>query len=191
MLIVKDTNTRFGLVSVILHWYVALAVLTLLSTGLVIYLIGAHGALRPLRDDIAYFHLSIAMTSIPFFLFRIFWRITNGMPQTHDLQGVAKFAADWVWRLLLFLMIWQMTWGIFLEALHWFEFEFFRIRQPLIFDEQAVYLENLHRYGGFAIGTLLVLHIAGALKHYLIDRDRLLQNMVRPVVDNGKPASQI
>ncbi len=63
-----------------------------------------------------------------------------------------------------------------------------RISQPLFFEEQAVYLENMHRYGGFAIGTLLVLHIGGALKHYLIDRDRLLQNMVRPLVDNGEPA---
>ena len=73
-------------------------VLTLLSTGLVIYFIGAHGALRPLRDDITYFHMSIALTSIPFFLFRIFWRISNGMPQTHDLHGVMKFTVDWVWR---------------------------------------------------------------------------------------------
>ena len=61
MLIVYDTKTRFGLVSIILHWYVAAAVLFLLTTGLVIYFIGAHGALRPLRDDIAYFHLSVAV----------------------------------------------------------------------------------------------------------------------------------
>ena len=188
MLLVNDTRTRFGLVSVVLHWYVALAVLTLLSTGLVITSIGEHGALRPLRDDIAYFHMSIAMTSIPFFLFRIFWRIRSGMPETHDLHGAMKIIAEWVWRLLLFFIVWQITWGLLVESNHWFEIVFGRIRIPQFFEEQASYLEDLHRWGAFTIGTLLLLHIGGALKHHFIDRDRLLRNMVRPVAGDGEPA---
>lgn len=175
-----DTKTRFGLLSVLLHWYVAAAVLFLLTTGLIIYFIGAHGALRPLRYDIAYFHMSVALTSIPIFLLRIFWRVRHGKPQTHDLRGAAKLLADSVWRLLLLLLVWQMIWGLLLEELHWFEFVFFRIRIPLFFAEQASYLENIHRWGGMAIGTLLVLHIGGAMKHHFLNRDQVLQNMVRP-----------
>ncbi len=184
MLIIRDTKTRFGLVSIILHWYVAAAVLFLLTTGFVIYLIGAHGALRPLRDDIAYFHLSVAVTSIPFFLCRIFWRVAHGKPQTHSLRGVLKLAAGSVWRLFLLLLVWQMMWGIFLERLHWFEFVFFRIPQPQLFEAQAIYLENLHRWGGFTIAALLVLHIGCAMKHYFFNRDQLLQNMVRPLIED-------
>jgi cytochrome b561 len=180
MLVMSDTNTRFGFVSVALHWYVAVAMLFLLTTGFLIFLIGAHGALRPLRADITYFHMSVATTSIPIFLLRIFWRVAHGMPQTHDLHGVLKFAADTVWRLLLLLLVWQMIWGVLLEELHWFELAFFRIPQPLLFEDQAVYLENLHRWDGFTIGTLLVLHVGGAMKHYLINRDQVLQTMLRP-----------
>lgn len=188
MLLVNDSDTRFGLISVVLHWYVALAVLTLLSSGFVIYFIGEHGVLRPFRDDIAYFHMSIAMTSIPFFLFRIFWRVRNGMPETHNLRGAMKLAADWVWRLLLFFIVWQITVGLLVESNHWFEIIFGRIRIPQFVEEQASYLENLHQFGALAIATLLVLHIGGALKHHFIDKDRLLRNMVRPVAEEGVPA---
>ena len=67
MLLIRDTRTRFGLVSVLLHWYVAIVILfILLPTGLLIYFIGPHGALRPLRADITFFHQSVAITSIPF-----------------------------------------------------------------------------------------------------------------------------
>src|SRR5262245_42921266 len=131
MLLVNDTKTRFGLVSVLLHWYVAIAILgILLPTGFLIWFIGPHGALRPLRADITFFHQSIALTSIPFFLARIFWRVKNGKPKTHTQHPVLMFAAEASWRILLILIVWQMLTGPFIEQLQWFGIDLFRLNYP-------------------------------------------------------------
>jgi cytochrome b561 len=38
-------------------------------------------------------------------------------------------------------------------------------------------LKPLHKYSALAMAALVVLHVAGALKHQLVDRDGLLQRM--------------
>jgi cytochrome b561 len=38
--------------------------------------------------------------------------------------------------------------------------------------------QTAHRYLGYALMTLIVLHIAGALKHHFIDRDQTLKRML-------------
>ena len=38
-------------------------------------------------------------------------------------------------------------------------------------------LKPLHKFGAYTMAALVVLHVAGALKHQFIDRDRLLARM--------------
>ena len=185
MLLVKDTKNRFGAVSVFLHWYVAAAIFFLLPTGLVIDYFGPHGPLRALRADLTWWHMSIAVTSVPFFLFRIFWRARNGKPMTHDQHWALKFTADSVWRLLLLLIVWQIFTGPLLELshnnpVHWFYINLIRPPLPDWILVYQGYFYNAHVYGAYAIGGLLVLHVGGALKHHLVDRDEVLIRMLRP-----------
>jgi len=53
MLLVKDTKDRFGVISVLLHWYIAATILFLLLSGSTIHYVGVHGPLRPLRESLA------------------------------------------------------------------------------------------------------------------------------------------
>jgi cytochrome b561 len=191
MLLIKDTRTRFGLISVLLHWYVAIAVLgILIPTGLLIYFIGPHGALRPLRADITFFHQSIALTSIPFFLARIFWRAANGKPKTYIQHPVLTFGAEVSWRLLLILIVWQMLTGPFIEQLNWFGLvDLGRINYPDALSWVSDNVETLHLYGALAIATVLFFHVGGALRHHFIVKDSVLRNMLWPVVPDA-PANE-
>ena len=47
------------------------------------------------------------------------------------------------------------------------------------------FMEELHELTGILIMWLLALHMLGAAKHYFIDKDGVLQRMLRPV-DGGK-----
>src|SRR5258706_8052601 len=80
MLLVKDTKTRFGVVSVLLHWYIAATILFLLLTGETMRYLGAHGPLRPFRESLAQLHMSFAITAVPFILYRIYSRLRSGKP---------------------------------------------------------------------------------------------------------------
>ena len=190
MLLVRDTGARFGLVSVLLHWYVAMAVLLLLPAGLVILYLGPHGALRPLRADLTWWHLSIGVTSIPFFLCRIFWRLRHGKPKTSSQHWALSLTADTVWRLLLILLVWQMFTGPGLElshgnTIHWFGITLIP-EQPWF--TYTSFFHDAHVYGACTIAGLLVLHIGGTLKHVLVDHDGVLRGMVWPI-DTKQQAS--
>jgi cytochrome b561 len=187
MLLIKDTRTRFGLISVLLHWYTAIVILgIMIPTGLLIYFIGPHGALRPLRADLTFFHQSIALTSIPFFLARIFWRVGNGKPKTYVQHPVLTLWAEISWRLLLVLIVWQMLTGPFIEQLNWFGiWDLGRINYPDALSWVSDNVETLHLYGAFTLATVLFFHIGGALRHHFIVKDDVLRNMLRPVVPDA------
>lgn len=44
-------------------------------------------------------------------------------------------------------------------------------------ESLAEWLQPVHKYLAFAMAALVLLHVAGALKHHFIDRDGLLQRM--------------
>ena len=189
MLLIKDRPNQFGLISVILHWYIAAVILFfLLPTGLLIYYIGPHGALRPLRADLTWWHMSVALTSLPIFLFYMIWRLIQGKPKTHDQHWALQLAANTTSRVLPLLILWQILTGPTLEALTWFYAEIGRIRLPEFMSVLDDYLGPAHLYGAFVLAAVAALHIAGALKHLLVDRDRVVQSMLRPVAHQRGPA---
>ena len=111
MLLIKDTNSRFGLVSVLLHWYIASTILFLLLSGSVIHFLPVHGPLRPLRQTLTWWHMSFAVTAVPFIFYRIGWRFRYGKPKTHSQHWMLKSIAHYVWVLLLVVMTCQIVTG--------------------------------------------------------------------------------
>jgi cytochrome b561 len=183
MLLVKDTKDRFGLVSVALHWYIALTVLFLLLSGATINFVGVHGPLRPLRESLAWWHMSFAITAAPFILYRIYWRLHFGKPKTHTQHPFFQFTADAVWRLLLLVIACQVITGPSRqltrpEPLLWFGHTIIAPQAWMVGDTN--FLRRLHVYGAMTIAGLLVLHVGGALKHVIFNRDEVLKRMVWP-----------
>jgi cytochrome b561 len=184
MLLVKDTKDRFGLVSVLLHWYIAATILFLIMTGATIHFVGVHGPLRPLRESLTWWHMSFAITAAPFILYRIYWRLHFGKPKTHTQNRFFQFTADAVWRLLLLVVACQVITGPSRqltrpEALQWFGHTVIS-PQSWMAGNYSDFLRRLHFYGAMTIACLLVLHIGGALKHVIFNRDQVLQRMVWP-----------
>ena len=184
-LLVKDTGTRFGVISVALHWYVALTILFLLLTGTGIHFLPVHGPLRPLRESLTWWHMSFAVTAVPFVFARIVWRIHYGKPQTHKQHWMLKYTADAVWILLLIMMASQIITGPSRqltrpEDVQWFGVTVIPAKQWMA-GEWTNFLRRLHFIGAMTIAGLVTLHIGGALKHFLIDRDGVVQKMLWPV----------
>ncbi len=196
MLLIKDTKTRFGLVSVLLHWYIALTILCLLLSGSGIHFLPAQGPLRPLRQDLTWWHMSFAVTAVPFVFYRIVWRIHYGKPKTHTQHWLLKSIADVVWVVLLIAMASQIITGPSRqltrpEDVQWFGITVIPARQWMA-GNWTEFLRRLHFYGAMTIAGLVVLHVGGVLKHILIDRDHVLQRMLWPFAPKSKsPPEQL
>jgi len=191
MLLIKDTKNRFGLISVLLHWYIALTILFLLMTGTGIHFLPVHGPLRPLRQSLTWWHMSFAVTAFPLVIFRICWRIHYGKPKSHSQHWLLRSIADAVWVLLLIIMAAQIITGPSRqltrpEDVQWFGISVVHAQQWMA-GNWSEFLRRLHFIGAMSIAGLLFLHVGGALKHLLIDRDHVLQRMLWPFA----PAAEV
>lgn len=190
MLLIKDTRTRFGLVSVVLHWYIALTILFLLLSGTSIHFVPPQGPLRPLRQDLTWWHMSFAVSAALFVIFRIVWRVHYGKPKTHTQHWLLRSIADAVWILLLVAMASQVITGPSRqltrpEDVQWFGITVIPAKQWMAGD-WTNFLRRLHFIGAMTIAGLVTLHIGGALKHLLIDRDGVVQKMLWPVAPKSE-----
>lgn len=190
MLLVKDTKTRFGLISVLLHWYIALTILFLLLSGTGIHFLPVHGPLRPLRQSLTWWHMSFAVTAFSFVVFRIGWRVHYGKPQTHTQHWLLKSIANAVWVLLLIAMASQIITGPSRqltrpEDVQWFGITVIPAKQWMA-GNWSEFLRRLHFIGAMTIAGLVTLHIAGALKHLIINRDHVVKRMLWPFAPDSE-----
>lgn len=183
-----DTQDRFGLVSIILHWLVALTVLSLLFIGFFELLHQPRGAERTFFANL---HVSIAVVALPVILFRIFWRLKYGKPKAAPQHPLFMKAAALVWRTLLVLMLLQYFTGPAMVWIHEHPLDIFGIAHiaapapefwALIYDSYGT-VQFTHETVGWLLVGALMLHIGGALKHLLIDRDDVVKRIVVPAPD--------
>jgi cytochrome b561 len=184
-MLVRDTKDQYGLVSVLLHWIIALGVVVLLVTGTIGFVEGR----GPFRTAILNFHLSLASVLAPLILFRLYWRLKSGKPKLPPQHPALDGLAAAVWRLLLFGMVAQLLTGPQLSWLHAHPIGivgFAEIQSPYppltqeTIDRAHAVAKFIHASVGFSIAGLLILHVLGALKHAIVDRDGILVRISKP-----------
>ena len=211
----KDTKDRFGWISIALHWSSAILILALLYFGVQIALDYYYsiqfglwnggfvlegsdrpppGSRWPMIQFAVEWHEALGIIAIPILLFRVFWRLGNGKPVTHHQPRLPHLVAEWVWRILLIGMVWQVVSGpVWLwwrgHALPFFHYFELPTPWPLASPEERFerreavlnyFLEYSHLSVGLLIGAVVLLHALGALKHHFRDRDDVLRRMLSP-----------
>jgi len=166
----RDRFAGYSLVSILLHWLTAIAVVTLFLTH---------------ENEFAAIHLGIGILAVPLFLFRTGWRVARGYPRITDQPAIFNFAARLVTLAFLLCILTVSVTGLAIPPLKGDPLTFFglgAITVPLQPDRAlAEILGEIHDFAGHAFLPLVGLHILGALKHHLIDRDIVLVRMFRPV----------
>lgn len=184
-MLIKDTKDQYGLISIVLHWFVALAVITALITGTTAFIAGR----GPLRTDLLNFHMSVMSIAAPFVLFRLYWRFKHGKPKLPPQHPIFDRLAAIVWRVLAVGIVLQLFTGPQLAWMHNHPIGIIGFAEwpspwPAMSEAAMARIHSvslvLHMIVGFGIGALLVLHIGGALKHLIIDQDGVFTRMIRP-----------
>ena len=188
----RDTSKSFGIVSIALHWITAASVLLLLSTGLVSlyflwFVTGLRGGFGWFDMDL---HVEVGSITIPFIALRVFWRVREGHPQEPKQSPLLEKITAINWPLMLVLIVACFVSGLYLVFLHgntlwWFG----RIPlHPPIYPRWVPELTDLHDrimmpihiWIALLLAAIISTHIAGALKHWIFNRDGVLERMLRP-----------
>lgn len=170
---------HWGSVAKFFHWSIALLVIGLLVGGLTM----TEMKLSPDKIQFYALHKSVGITVLILMLLRFAWRGID--PRPEDVAGLSPtvaFAAHAVHRLLYVALIAMPISGWVYNSASNFPLQWFGVVQlPAIVaaDKELKHLAHeVHEFLAWTIIALLIAHVAGALKHHLIDRDDTLRRML-------------
>ncbi len=177
---VKNTPERFGLITKLLHWLIATAIIVLIWLGW--YMV-----------DLTYFdkwyhksltwHKSLGMLVLGTALLKIGWQIYSPLPDTTKrLPAWERLGADIMHKLLLAMMflipvtgyLISTSSGKVVDIFGWFDIPALVSGNTELRDLAI----DLHYYLAYGATVLLLGHLGAALKHQFIDRDNTLTKML-------------
>ncbi|MFC3051489.1 cytochrome b [Kordiimonas pumila] len=185
----QDTKAKFSHITISLHWIVGLTIITLLAVGLYM----AENEVYSLYT----LHKSVGVIVFAFVAVRVLWRIKNGWPvPASDYKRHEQILAKIVhWVLIIGTVLMPVS-GMLMSGAggHGFGIFGFEIMAPNpdpANPGEALPLNaftagighEMHEILGFVMMAAIALHIAGALKHHLIDKDETLKRMLGKTID--------
>jgi cytochrome b561 len=176
----RNSSSRYGLVSILLHWGVALVVFGLFALGLWMVDLDYYDTWRKAAPDL---HKSIGLTLFAVMVVRVVWRFISPPPtalstQRRLVQWGAKFGHLFLYVGLFAVMVAgyliSTADGVGIPVFDLFEVPALISSIP----DQADVAGAVHEYLAWALVIFAGLHALAALKHHFIDRDATLTRML-------------
>jgi cytochrome b561 len=178
----NDRNA-YGWISIALHWLAAIGVLTMLFTGF------AAGYAEDSGDKAGHMqlmgvHFAVGVAFFLILVARIASHYLQKAPVEPDQSGLLRLAVRATHHLLLLMIAVQIISGPLMiwSGAHPINAGFISIPSPFAVRDRSVHeiAENLHLLGRWSLVVLISLHILGAMKHLLLDRDGLFERIFVP-----------
>jgi cytochrome b561/polyisoprenoid-binding protein YceI len=185
-----NTDTRFGGVAKTFHWLTALLILTMIPLGVIAqYWPYDSSEALTFKATLFSLHKTLGLATFAVALLRILWALSQPRPALLPSGGkLQHFAAEAVhWSLYGALVLVPLTGWIHHAASTGFAPIWWPLGQTLPFVPQSVAVADafagLHFTFNIVLVISLALHIGGALKHHVIDRDATLKRMLPGACD--------
>lgn len=179
-----NTRDRYGTVAKALHWATAALILTAIPLGVIANRLPYATAEEfAAKAQLFSLHKTLGIAAFLVALARICWALTQARPAPlHPDRRAETFAAETVhWMLYASLVLVPLSGWLHHAATEGFAPILWPLGQslPLVPKDAAVahMFASLHWVFTKILVAALLLHLAGALKHALIDRDGTLARM--------------
>jgi cytochrome b561 len=168
---------RYATTAKVFHWLIVALLMVQFPLGW--FMPHVHRGMQP--GDAMTLHISFGITILALIVLRFFWRITHPVAPASSLPVWQQLVSEAVHRLLYALVLaTTMTGWIFASERGWSIRLFFTIPLPTLPTEGP--LANLSgEWHGTVEWMLLVVigaHVAAAMAHTLVFRDRIMQRML-------------
>jgi cytochrome b561 len=178
----SNTDKRYQKLSIILHWLLAVALVAIFSFG--IYMTDL--PFSPARLKLYNWHKWAGIIILGLSGLRLLWRLTHPAPElpsriaqampswqlkAHHMTHIALYALFFA----VPLIGWAYTSAAGFPVVLFGQFPLPDLLSPD--KDLAALIKPWHKFSALALAGLVVLHVAAALKHHLIDRDGLLSRM--------------
>ncbi|MEX0942398.1 MAG: cytochrome b [Pseudomonadales bacterium] len=176
---IRNTNDRYGLVHVFLHWLMAVTIFGTFVLGLWMVELDYYDAWYKKAPDL---HRSIGVFIVILLTVRLAWRLSNPVPaplpsHTHFERLTAVVVHTCLYVLVVAVAIagYLMSTADGRSVL---VFDWFEVPATVTgIDNQEDIAGEIHFYLAVLLIALVAVHGLAALKHHLVDKDATLRRM--------------
>ena len=177
---IRNTGASFGLLTKLLHWFIALSIIGLIWLGW--YMVDLTYYDKWYNKSLAW-HKSLGMLVLGAAILKIGWQLYSPLPDTtKHLKRWERISAFVMHKTLLLMMVLIPLTGYLISTSNGKVVDVFGW-----FDVPALVSKNrelrdlaieLHFYLAYACAFLALGHIAAALKHQFVNKDSTLSRML-------------
>jgi cytochrome b561 len=173
-----NTQLHYGTTAKAFHW---LIVALLVAQYLIGWLMpDIRRGMQP--GDAMTLHISIGMVILALILLRFVWRITHPVAPESSLPAWQRLSSEGVhWLLYALVLATTVTGWLFASQRGWSIKLFYAVPLPMLSAEGAPVARTIGRWHETTEWALLIvigIHVAAALAHLFIYRDRVMQRML-------------
>jgi cytochrome b561 len=128
------------------------------------------------------FHISFGITILILILLRFVWRLTHPVAPERSLPPWQRLSSEAVhWILYVFVLATTVSGWLFASFRGWSVSFFYLFPMPMLSSDNAAAgkaIDGLHQAAEWALLVLIGVHVAAALAHVFVYRDRIMQRML-------------
>jgi cytochrome b561 len=169
---------QYGTTAKVFHWLVV-------ALLLVQYLIGwlmpdIHKGMKP--GAAMTFHVSFGIVILALVVLRFAWRLTHPVAPASSLPPWQRLSSEAVhWLLYALVLATTVTGWLFASFRGWSLSFFYLVPMPMLASDNAAAgkaIDGLHQAIEWALLVAIGIHVAAALAHIFVYRDRIMQRML-------------
>jgi len=179
---IKNTKNKYGLISIIFHWLMALLIITLLGLGLYMVDLPDVG-FNALKIKLIFLHKELGTLVLFLVIMRLIWRLCNvepllspHIPQWQKLGARVAHFSLYGFMFALPMTGWLMSSAAGIPMTFLGIFELPPLISPNIY-RMRLFIE-IHEWLAYGLIAILFVHIGAALFHHFIDKDDTLRKML-------------
>jgi cytochrome b561 len=176
--IMSERLQDYGTTAKVLHWLIVALLLVQFPLGWLMPDI--HRGMKP--GDAMTFHISIGMVILALIVLRLVWRLTHPVAPESSLVTWQRAASATMHWLLYFLVLATTISGwLFASFRGWSISFFFLTPLPMLSSENPAairVINHWHQKFEWSLLILIGLHVAAALAHLLVYRNRVMHRML-------------
>ena len=175
---IKNTTTRWGVVSKLLHWGMGALILGMLVVG--VWMVDL--APSDQKWTLYGLHKSIGLILLGLIVGRVIWRFANEVPAyPKDMPASLQWVSSLTIFVLYLLMLAMPITGVLMSLFGGYAISFFGwVSLPALTEGRtalSIISHQLHTFLGWTFIWVLVLHTLGALYHHVVRGDTVLKRM--------------
>jgi cytochrome b561 len=176
---IKNTENRYGVMAILLHWGMAMLVIGMLALGL--YMTNLPLGLKKIK--LIGWHKEFGILILMLVCFRFGWRVSGIVPRLpSEIPQWQKIAARLSHFALYFFMFAMPLTGWMMSSAANFSVSFFGwFTLPQVISpnpDLKTLLGEIHKWFAYGLIATICIHIGAALKHHFINKDNVLIGML-------------